>query len=73
MPMNKDSTLVFFVKSLQSDSTFFKEESQNSPLTEMEEQKAGPSELSIDSIMNFARSYEVLETEEAGYVEMILN
>jgi len=32
-----------------------------------------PSDLVIGNIMNFARSYEVYETKEAGYVEMNLN
>ena len=73
MPMNKDSTLIYFVKNFQTDSESFNEESLNASLTKMEKSEVGPSERTIDNIMNFARSYEVIETEEAGYVEMILN
>ena len=32
-----------------------------------------PSEQTVNNILNFARSYEVLETESTGDVEMILN
>lgn len=32
-----------------------------------------PSERSVKNILDFARSYDVLETESAGYVEMNLN
>ena len=32
-----------------------------------------PSERSVQNILDFARCYETVETEEAGYVEMILN
>ena len=73
MPMNKDSTLIFYVSSFQADIVDNDEECLNTSSTKMEKPKVGPSEQSIDNIMNFARSYEALETEETGHVEMILN
>ena len=73
MPMKKVSTLIYFVNSFQADSDLFDEEDLGDTLREMEKPEVGPSEQSIDDIMNFARSYEVLETEETGHVEMILN
>jgi len=76
MPMKRNSTLIYFVNSFQVDleSTFFDstQKSEESFFTEMEDTPL-PSEETIESILNFARSYEVLETEETGYVEMNLN
>ncbi len=74
MPMNNVSTLIYFVNNFQTDSEYFEEESLNTTfMTKMENSEVGPSEQSIENIMDFARSYEVLETKETGYVEMILN
>jgi hypothetical protein len=39
----------------------------------MENTESVPSEKSIENILDFARVYDVVETENAGYVEMILN
>jgi hypothetical protein len=76
MPMTKSSTLIYFVNNFQVDleSTFFEttQKKDESFLTKMENTPL-PSEETIESILNFARSYEVLETEEVGFVEMILN
>lgn len=70
--MKKHSTLIYLVNNFQTE-----EAAQNrvddvigNELTAME---FNPSERSIENILNFARSYEVLETESTGYVEMILN
>lgn len=71
--MNKVSTLIYFVNRFQADSDVFNEEDLGNTFTEMAKPEVGPSEQSIDNIMNFARSYEVMETEETGHVEMILN
>ena len=74
--MIKDSTLIYFVNNFQLDleSNFFEtiQKNEESFLTEMENLPL-PSEETIESILNFARSYEVLETEETGFVEMNLN
>lgn len=77
MPMNKNSTLIYFVNKFQADfsSTIFKEDEESVErfLTEMDDEIITPSESTITNILNFARSYEVLETEETGCVELILN
>lgn len=69
--MKKHSTLIYLVNNFQLESTqrkvdVFSEDS----LTTMEFE---PSERSIKNILDFAQSYEVLETESTGQVEMILN
>ncbi|NOR73565.1 MAG: hypothetical protein GQ525_00240 [Draconibacterium sp.] len=70
--MKKHSTLIYLVNNFQADA-----ETQSrvddvieNELTAME---FNPSERSIENILNFACSYEVLETESTGYVEMNLN
>ena len=72
MPMKKHSTLIYLVNKYQTKvSAFNKVENVNDKaLTEMGFE---PSEQSIKNILDFASSYEVLETEGAGQVEMILN
>ena len=72
LPMKKHSTLIYLVNNFQTEET-----TQNrvddvieNSLTTMEFE---PSERSIENILNFARSYEVLETDSTGYVEMNLN
>lgn len=76
MPMKKNSTLIYFVNRFNFDSELneFGSQSQvNGTLAKMENDKEMPSDRIIQNILNFARSYEVLETKETGYVEMILN
>lgn len=70
--MKKHSTLIYLVNNFQTG-----EATQNrvddvieNSLTAMEFE---PSESSIENILNFARSYEVIETESTGQIEMILN
>ncbi len=76
MPMDKCSTLVYCVNNFQFDlESILSEEAQiniEGLKTQMEE-VFEPSDETIESILNFARSYEVLETEETGFVEMNLN
>jgi len=76
MPMVKNSTLIYFVNNFQVDleSTLFKsiQKNEESSLTKMEISPL-PSEATIESILSFARSYDVLKTKETGYVEMNLN
>ena len=74
--MMKKSTLMYFVKQFNSDSesiSFDTDDQFERTLTRMEKNEKMPSDRTIQNILNFARSYEVLETEETGYVEMILN
>lgn len=75
MPMRNYSTLIYFVNSFQSESNQVNlvEAGINSFLKTAPMEDKMPSERSIENILNFARSYEVLETESAGYVEMNLN
>ena len=70
--MKKHSTLVYLVNNFQTEksTTNCVDDVFGNQLTAMEFE---PSESSIKNIMNFARSYEVLETESAGYAEMNLN
>ena len=75
MPMRNYSTLIYFVNNFQADLNATKtvENGFENSLTKMVSTEIEPSEQSIENILNFARSYEVLETQNAGYVEMILN
>jgi hypothetical protein len=75
MPMRNYSTLIYFVNSFQSESTQVNlvETDINNFLEATPMENEMPSERSIENILNFARSYEVFETENAGYVEMNLN
>lgn len=75
--MNKISTLIYLVKHFQSDINAGQNSQQYNTsekfLTDLESPAASPSETTINNILNFARSYEVLKTEKTGYVEMNLN
>jgi hypothetical protein len=77
VPMRNYSTLIYFVNRFQSEteSDFenLVEASVNMFLATTPVADKTPSERSIENILNFARSYEVLETENTGYVEMNLN
>ncbi len=77
MPMKKISTLIYFVTDFQSEFDSLKiesgQQSLESFLTTMGNDEIAPSDQTIKNILNFARSYEVLETENTGYVEMNLN
>lgn len=72
LPMNKKSTLIYIVNEVQAEDITQSrvDDAIEKSLTEMEFE---PSERSIKNILNFARSYEVLDTESTGHVEMILN
>jgi len=73
--MRNYSTLIYFVNSFQSESNQVNlvEAGINRFLATAPMADKTPSDRSIENILNFARSYEVLETENAGYVEMNLN
>lgn len=62
MPMVKNFTLIYFENDIQCK---FEEETKKMGLE--------PSEQTVNRILNFARSYDVMETKSAGDVEMILN
>jgi hypothetical protein len=76
MPMKNDSTFIFFFKKLYLKS--LKEiisplELSGIDFSEMNEAKYSPSEEVVRKIIDFARTFDVLETESAGEVEMNLN
>ena len=77
VPMTNYSTLIYFVNTFQSEteSKFdnLVETGINNFVATVPEAEKVPSDLVIQNILNFARSYEVYETENAGYVEMNLN
>lgn len=70
--MRKISTLTYIIKTYQNEikkEEFFSEEIFNSFNDEIYE----PAPESIDAIMNFARSYDVMETKSTGNIELSLN
>lgn len=78
LPMTNYSTLIYFVNKFQSEENaghlsqldeFIDEFLESMP----EEVEFEPSDKVIGNILNFARSYDVCKTENAGYVEMNLN
>ena len=62
MPMIDYSTLFYFVNNIQNK---FEKETRK--------MDCGPSGRTIKNILDFARSYDTVETKSAGYVEMNLN
>lgn len=70
--MKKNSTLIYFVTNLQAEESASNKVDQmlKSSLTKMDIE---PSEKSIKNILDFARSYDVIETKNTGQIEMILN
>lgn len=77
VPMRKYSTLIYIVNANQSENISeedrFTDDKINRFLATSSEKDKLPSELVIENILNFARSYEAFETADAGYVEMNLN
>ena len=75
--MRNISTLVYFINYFQNDLNKIHLDNSDaeieSILTVMENAGIAPSTQCVEKILDFARSYEVLETENTGYVEMILN
>lgn len=73
----RNSTLIYFVNHFSSELDSFQVDTEmdipENNLAKMDNTEILPSERTIENILNFARSYEVLKTEEAGYVEMNLN
>ncbi len=75
--MIKNSTLTYLIKkysSLNENKPCLALETElEDMLIEMDCEDFTPSQESINSILDFAASYEVLETEHTGLIEMILN
>jgi len=76
MPMKNSSTLIYLVKNFLAqsgpDSDTMNRSFENS-INGMEKTGFLPSERSIQKILDFARSYEVVETETTGQIEMNYN
>jgi hypothetical protein len=77
VPMRNYSTLIYLVNSYQpepeSNLNHSVDDETDSFLATIPEGENIPSDLVIENILNFARSYEAYETKDAGYVEMNLN
>ncbi|KAF0234811.1 MAG: hypothetical protein FD181_3611 [Prolixibacteraceae bacterium] len=75
--MRNNSTLIYLVSCYQSekisDSDPLVDENINSFLAKVPDNDNFPSDLVIENILNFSRSYVAYETVDAGYVEMNLN
>ena len=73
--MRKNSTLTYFVKNFKPGNTAANcniDGVENS-FKKAEYGQMRPSEQTINNIFAFAKSYEVIQTEKSGFVEMILN
>lgn len=74
MPMQNYSTLIYFVNNFQNDVDVSKSDLVGNGFeNSLAKMDFEPSERTIKNILDFARSYEVLETDSTGYVEMNLN
>ena len=72
--MRDYSTLIYFVNNFQNNLKSTKIEKVDNDLEDsLTTMDFEPSESSVKNILDFARSYDVIETESTGYVEMILN
>ena len=73
--MKKNSTLFYLINRFQKDSYSKKKkiESLETIYDKAECAKMAPSRQTINNILGFAKSYEVMETERSGSVEMVLN
>uniref|UniRef100_UPI003217ADC9 hypothetical protein n=1 Tax=uncultured Draconibacterium sp. TaxID=1573823 RepID=UPI003217ADC9 len=74
MPMQDYSTLIYFINDSQNESKLIDTKDVD---TDVEGSSLvmdfEPSERSVKNILDFARSYDTLETESTGYVELNLN
>ena len=70
--MKKYSTLIYLVNNFQAEKNTHNrvDDVNEDPLTTME---LDPSERSIENILNFARSYDVIGTKISGYIDLNLN
>ena len=71
--MKKWSTLIFIVKKFTGAEGKVSHIKSRNSLTETVEAPFSPSAGSIRRIMDFARSYEVMNSRSAGQIEMVIN
>jgi hypothetical protein len=71
--MKKWSTLIFIVKKFTGQEGKIHQPNGRNFLTESDEAPFSPSAGSIRRIMDFARSYEVMDSRSTGQIEMVIN
>lgn len=73
--MEKNSTLIYLMNRFQKkhDASIKIVDSCEDIFEKAENAEMAPSKRTINNILGFAKSYEVLETQNNGYVEMVLN
>ena len=72
--MRKWFTLVFVVNEFKKHASEYIEDVGLNLLTTPDEDPVfSPSAAAVKNIMDFARSYEVLESESAGQIELVIN
>ena len=73
--MRKNSTLTYFVKKIKPErvAANCNIDGVENSFEKAEYGQMTPSEQTINNIFAFAQSYEVIQTERNGFVEMILN
>lgn len=75
--MRKNSTLIYVVNRItaekESDLSTRIDEFINNVLDGIHENEKSPSDMIINNILNFSRSYDAKKTKIVGYVEMNLN
>jgi hypothetical protein len=75
MPMSKFSTLNYLINSYETgkkEIELVQLSSENCEV-DIDQIEYGPSQSSIDAILNFASQYEVLQSCKAGNIELNLN
>ena len=76
MPMKNSSTFIYFVKNFLSEpDSCFESMNCNSEkgLAGMDSMGFIPSDRSIQTILDFAHAYDVVDTESTGQIEMNYN
>jgi hypothetical protein len=71
--MKRWSTLIFIVKKFTGEEGKVSRINSRNFLTETDEAPFSPSARSIRRIMDFARSYEVMDSRSTGQIEMVIN
>jgi hypothetical protein len=71
--MKKLSTLIFIVKKFTGKEGKICRINSGKLLTESDEAPFSPSAGSIRRILDFARSYEVMNSRSTGQIEMVIN
>ena len=78
MPMNKLSTFSYLISSYgagtgKGKSIQFPANKFEDPILDFNQIGFEPSQRSMDAILNFASQYQVLHSNQAGFIELNLN